>query len=267
MRTHTIESGSASLNVIDQGAGDPVILLHSLTFHSGIWDAQAEALAEHHRVLRVDLRGHGGTRWPAPHDITLEDMADDVAIVMDVLDLPPAVVGGLSLGGMVALRVAARRPERVRGLALLSTSAEVEPAALREFYHRVNVNSRGKPSDESTVALILALMFSTVFRETAPETVGRWRDLLMDPPDPEGVYFAGEAVFARGDVLDAARGLDIPALVMLAAADAAFPAEKGEALAAALPQARLVRLDGCGHMSSIEQPDAVTVALAELASR
>ena len=159
MRTHAIDVGGASLKVFDEGAGTPVVLLHSLTFHSGIWQAQAGALARDHRVVRIDLRGHGGTAWPEPDDVTLEDMADDVLAVMDALDLPAAVVGGLSLGGMVALRVALRRPERVRGLALLSTSGQVEAPALRDFYHRVNVGSRGKPSDEPTVALILSLMF------------------------------------------------------------------------------------------------------------
>lgn len=267
MRTHRIDAGGASLHVLDQGSGPPVVLLHSLTFHSAIWDAQAEALAADFRVVRVDLRGHGDTTWPAPAELTLEQMADDVLAVMDALDLPAAAVGGLSLGGMVALRVAIARPERVRGLALLSTSGAVEDPPLRDFYHRVNAGSRGKPSDEPTVKMILSLMFSEAFRARAPEVVERWHDMLMDPPDPEGVYFAGEAVFWRGDALQGAESVEVPALVVLAEDDAAFPAEKGEALARALPQAELVRIADCGHMSSIERPDAVTEALRTLAAR
>ena len=88
----------------------------------------------------------------------------------------------------------------------------------------------------------------------------------MDPPDPEGVYFAGEAVFQRGDALEDARSLQVPAVVVLAEDDAAFPAAKGEALAEALPAAKLIRLSGCGHMSSIERPEAVTAALRDLAA-
>lgn len=265
MKTHAVSVPGATLRVLDEGSGPPVVLLHSLTFHSGIWDAQAAALADDHRVIRVDLRGHGGTRWPDPSELTLETMADDVLAVMDALDLPPALVGGLSLGGMVALRVALRAPARVRALALLSTSGEVEEPAVRDFYHQVNSASRGKPSDEATVALVMSLMFSEAFRKGRPDAVAPWRDLLMDPPDPEGVYFAGEAVFWRGDALAEARSLDLPAVVVLAEGDAAFPPGKGEALAEALPRARLVRLPDCGHMSSVERPDAVTAALRELA--
>ena len=93
-----------------------------------MWDAQADALAEHFRVVRYDTRGHGGSPVPpGPYDI--DDLADDVVALLDTLGVEKAHFVGLSLGGMTGMRLAARNPERVDRLVVLCTGARLEPSS------------------------------------------------------------------------------------------------------------------------------------------
>ena len=105
-----------------------VVLSNSLGSTHAMWDAQADALAEHFRVVRYDTRGHGGSPVPAgPYDI--DDLADDVVALLDTLGVEKAHFVGLSLGGMTGMRLAARNPERVDRLVVLCTGAHLTPSS------------------------------------------------------------------------------------------------------------------------------------------
>jgi pimeloyl-ACP methyl ester carboxylesterase len=109
------------------GSGPPVILLHGLAGHAGEWSETASWLTESHRVLALDQRGHGhSTR--APSDVSREAHVADVAWVIDRLNLGPVVLIGQSLGGQLALLVAARHPDLLCGLVVV----EASPAADRD---------------------------------------------------------------------------------------------------------------------------------------
>src|SRR5215468_1543440 len=107
----------------DEGPGPAVVLLHGFPLGRGMWIDQTHGLGSIYRVIAPDLRGHGDS--PSPEGVyTMDEMADDVIELLDTLHLDgPVVVGGLSLGGYVALSMVARYPERIRALMLMDTRA------------------------------------------------------------------------------------------------------------------------------------------------
>lgn len=140
MRRHT--ASDVSLNYLDTGhlpagtgQGTPVLLLHGLGSHLGDWQLQTDALSATHRVIVPDLRGHGRSGAPAG-PWQMGDLANDVFNLMDQLDIARVQVVGFSLGGMVALELANRAPERVAALCLINSQPFEghKPAALQFAY-------------------------------------------------------------------------------------------------------------------------------------
>ena len=107
----------------DEGPGPVVVLLHGFPLSRAMWEEQLAGIGSIYRVIAPDLRGFGES--PVPEGVyTMDAMADDVVELLETLDIMgPVVVGGLSMGGYVALSLAARYPTRVRALILMDTRA------------------------------------------------------------------------------------------------------------------------------------------------
>jgi len=258
-----VDVGAARLFVQQSGDGPALLLVHSLSFDGDMWAAQARALHGRYRVLRLDLRGHGRSRGDSA-GVSLEDLADDVARVLDALDIHRVGYAGLSLGGMVGMRLCLRHPERVAALALLNTSAEPEPEGVRQMYDQANERSRGGGDNPAVTEMMLGLMFSDEFRNEQPTLVDSYRQKLVERGDPEGLYHVARAVIWRDSILQDLERIAVPSLVVTSSGDRALPAERGVAIAGAIPGCGLLAIDGAGHMTAVEQPDAVTAALSEL---
>jgi len=261
MNTHRVPIGDTHLTVRDQGLGPALVFGHSLTFDSTIFDAQAEALSEHFRVLRIDLHGHGSSGHPLS-DYSLEQMAEDLPAVLDHLGVESCGYIGHSMGGMVGMRFALAHPERVTRLALLNTSAAEQEQPLRDIFHQVNEDSRGKPTNPATVDFVLSLMFSEHFIAQAPAVVAPFRRMLADPPEGDGTYFAAKAVIWRSSVLDRLGAIAIPTLVLTSDIDTSVPAQHSRAIAAQISGAALVELEGAGHLTPVERAGEVTALLS-----
>lgn len=238
----------------DGPADAPVVLLsNSLGATRGMWDAQVPALAERYRVLSYDTRAHGGSPAPAgPY--TLDDLVDDAVAVLDRAGARRAHVVGLSLGGMTAMRLAARAPERVHRLVLMCTSALVDPAPYRE---------RGAAARAQGTAAL------------APSVVGRWLTPEYAAAHPD-VVARLEAMVAGADdegyaaCCDVLAGLDLradlaritaPTLVISGAQDPALPPEHQQAIADGIAGSRLFSLSPASHLANVEQPLQVTGAI------
>ena len=155
--------------------GAPVVAFsNSLGTTLEMWDAQARALADRYRVLRYDTRGHG--RSPVvDRPTTLDDLADDLAGLLDALGIGQAHVVGLSLGGMTAQALAARRPDRVRGLVLMATTAYM-PANWTERAALVRAEGMG-----AIVEAVMPRWFTPGFVGSPPALATRERFLRIDP--------------------------------------------------------------------------------------
>jgi pimeloyl-ACP methyl ester carboxylesterase len=240
------------------GDGPPVVLGHSLLCSGEMWRCQVPALARGHRVVNVDARGHGAS-GPATARFTLYDSLADHLAVLDALKVERAVWIGLSQGGMVALRAALTAPERVAALVLLDTDGGRETLPTRVQHALLGAVAR-TVGIRPVLPEILKLMFGATTRRDDPDLVAEWsrRFAALDVPS---VLNALGAVSRRDDLLPRVGQISAPALVLVGAEDAALPPARARRLAAALRGARIVEIPRAGHLSALEQPDAVTAEL------
>ena len=244
----------------DAGRGPVVVLLHGFPLDRSMWRGQVESLSSKFRVVAPDLRGHGGTdvtSGPA----TMEEMAEDVAALLDELNVPRAVVCGLSMGGYVALAFYRMHPERVRAFVLADTrpQGDTEEArrAREETAHRALTEGMEPIADA-----MLPKLLSARTRESAPEVVARVREMMLGMK-PEGAAAALRGMAVRRDQTDLLPKIDVPTLVVVGSEDAVTPPSDAEAMRDQIEGSRLVRIEGAGHVSNVERPEEFDRALAE----
>lgn len=240
------------------GAPDkPVLLLsNSIGTDLHMWDLQMPALVEHFRVLRYDARGHGASGVPAgPY--ALDRLGRDVVELLDALDLPRVHVLGLSLGGFVAQWLGIHVPERVERLVLSNTAAYLGPAAQ---WDRAIADLLQAPDMQATAEMFLRNWFPARMLEGGDPVVEPFRRTLL-ATSREGVAGSWAAV-RDADLRRTIALIDRPTLVIAGAHDTVTSAGHGEAIAAAIPGARLLVLSAV-HLSNIEQPRAFLVAVID----
>lgn len=246
----------------DEGAGPAVVLLHGFPLNRSMWDAQVPALVGTHRVIRPDLRGHGES--PAPDAVyTMDLMADDVVEMLDGLGIvEPVVLGGLSMGGYVALALALNHPARVRGLILADTRAAAdspEAAARREETAR-SVLKTGDLG-ELVETMVPRLFCRSTFRDR-PGLIPPIK-AAMEQTTPAGVAGALRGMACRPDRRDRLNGIACPVLVVVGEEDVISPPDEARAIADALPDARLAVIPRAGHLAPCENPDAFNPAVLD----
>jgi len=232
--------------------GAPLVMLHSLGTTSDIWDAQAAALARSFRVIRPDMRGHGLTGCtPGPYSMAL--LADDLAGVLDALQVNQAHIAGISIGGMIAQAFAAAYPGRAASLMLVDTAMAIPPAESWTA-RAATVRAEGIGAIEDAV---IARWVTPGFAG-APETAGLRAMLTRTPV--EGYAAAAEAI-AAADLTSGTSALSVPALVVVGDQDASTPVASAMALQGAIAGASLIVIEGAAHIPTVEKPEEVSAAL------
>lgn len=238
-----------------EGAEDrPVlVLLNSIGTDIGLWDRTVPLLLPAFRLLRIDARGHGGSDAP-DGDYSLTMLAADVAAIMDDAGVESAAVAGVSLGGMVAMQLALDHPERVSALALICTSATMDPAAWAARIDTVRAQGTGAIAE-----MAVGRFLSPDFAAQHPDIAATLRDGIARQADT-GYAGAGAAIRDMA-LIDRIGTIAVPTLVVTAMRDVSTPyAGHGEHLVAAIPGARHVGVDGA-HLPPIEAPTALATAL------
>lgn len=242
----------SDLHFTDDGPRDApaVLLLGSLGSDLSMWDPQLPDLSARFRVLRADLRGHG--RSPVQDGpYTLDDLVDDVLALLDRLSLARVHLVGLSLGGMVAMRLAARHPGRVGRLAVLCASAVYTPASTW-VERAATVRAHGTSAVAGTVV-------GRWFVAPDAERAARFERMVVATPD-EGYAACCDAIAGADLTADLPR-ISAPTLAIAGAEDAAAPPERLKHIADAIAGARLVVVPNAAHLANVDQPAAVTTAL------
>jgi 3-oxoadipate enol-lactonase len=246
-----VRRGDVASSYESFGEGAPVVLLHALSMNRYAWVHQVFALARTHRVLVVDLRGHGLSDRPAG-GYSIPEMALDVRAVLDDASVEQVSVVGNSAGGMIAVQLALDAPERVERMVLVSCatglSPLVPPAVLQAYEARFeaafDAMTRGATSartkrERPEVASFLA----DVWRAR-----GNFSPLVFQScvRDPGGVF--------GWDVTERLREIERPALVFAGQEDQAVPLDAVRALAEGLPRATLRIVPEVGHYYPMERP-------------
>lgn len=232
----------------------PVVLLHSLGSDRTMWEPQVDALAGTHRLVRVEARGHGASSSP-PGPYTLDDLGADVLGVADTLGLRTFHLVGLSLGGLVALWVAVHHGARLRSLTVANSAARVGSADGWQERSR-HVAEHGLAGIRDAV---LERFFAPGFAERDPASFAG-AQAAFTAADDDG-YRNCCAALGAADLRAEVSGIDVPTLVIAGSEDVATPPEQAHALHEAVPGAELVVIDGAGHLSNLERPEAFTTAL------
>ena len=243
------------------GAGTPLVLLHAFPLDGRMWAPQVEALAGTYQVIVPDLRGFGAAREQAVEEAGMDLLADDVARLLDDRGLDRVVLGGLSLGGYVALAFMGRHPERVSGLVLLDTKATADGDQARdarlEMAERVLAEGNGFVPE----AMLPRLLGQTSL-EHRPELVEKVAAMIREQ-DPKAIAGAQRGMAARAATTGLLGSIAVPTLVITGEEDAVTGPEVGRDLAAGIPGARFLLVEEAGHLSNLEQPAVVNEALLD----
>ncbi|HEY1376089.1 MAG TPA: alpha/beta fold hydrolase [Gemmataceae bacterium] len=246
----------------DHGTGRPLVLLHAFPLSAEMWRPQVEALSKDFRVIAPNLRGFGGTSTFGDTP-SVDGMAAAVAELLDALSVTERVaLGGLSMGGYVALAFTRKYPDRLRALILADTRAEPDDDAAKanrdKQLHFLSGFTFSGPAN--LFDQLLPKMVSEGTRTRRPEVADQLRSLAA-VQHPGGV---SDALIALRDRPDAGPGLakiDVPTLVIVGAEDALTPPAMAQSLAGRITGAQLVTIPGAGHLSNVEKPDEFTDAV------
>lgn len=239
-----------ALEVVVEGDADvpPVVLVHSAGADHRMWERNLPALRDRFRVIRYDARGHGRSDVP-PAPYTVDDLGTDLLAVLDTLGVASAHMVGASLGGLVALWLAVQHPDRVRGAVFAGAAARFgTPEAWDE---RADAVRRG--GIEAVVDLVMHRFFSERFRREEAGVVAGFADVLRRQ-SPEG-YVGTCLALRNADLRDEVSSIRAPSLVVVGDEDVSAPPADAEALRAAIPGARLLVVEGAGHLCTVERPD------------
>ena len=260
----TIRADGATVAYTDTGVPDgvpdaPTIVFgHGLLFSGWMFTAQIEALRSTYRCIAIDWRGQGASPPADDGRYDMDTLTDDALALLDHLGLDRVHWVGLSMGGFVGQRIAARHPQRLLSLTLIETSpdreerfAAIQDKVLTVVYRLVGI----RPVRRS----VEKIMLGPVFRKDPANrpVVDEWFDQLARA-DRRGMRGAILAVANRKGVYDEIGSITAPTLVVCGVDDVPTPVAKARRIADAVAGARLELVPECGHSSSIEQPARIT---------
>jgi 3-oxoadipate enol-lactonase len=264
----TMDVRGTVLGYTDTGAPDgqpdaPVVFFgHGVLFGGWMFGAQIAALRDRYRCLTIDWRGQGETPETAG-GYDMDSLAADAAGLIAALGVAPVHWVGLSMGGFVGQRIAARQPELLRSLTLLGSSAEADqPATVRQetLLAWVQTLAGLRP----VLGQVKSLMFGPAFLADPASRVviDEWLRRLRD--SRRSAIRKAVLGVARRPAVDGEIGrITMPVLVVGGADDRAMPPARAQRIAALIPGARLRLVADCGHTSTLEQPAVISGLLAE----
>lgn len=241
------------------GEGRPVVLLHAFPLSAEMWSAQHAGLGSRARLVTPHQRGFGGTPLGDARP-SLDVVADDVAALLDELGIARAVVGGLSMGGYVAMAFLRRHPDRVAGIVLADTKGGPDPEPAAANRRRIADELERTGSSEVLVEKVYPPLLAETTRTEHPDLADRVRADIASAA-PAAAAWAQRAMAERPDSFDTLRAVTVPALVVVGEEDALAPVVEAQAMVDALPDAELVTVRRAGHLSAVEAPAAFNAAV------
>jgi pimeloyl-ACP methyl ester carboxylesterase len=254
---------TVDLAYVARGIGPPVVLLHGFPLDHTMWSEQIQALAQKHRIIAPDLRGFGksslGDADPA-RGITMEQYADDVALLLDALEVTqPIVLAGFSMGGYIAWQFVRKHMSRLRALIQLDTraAADTDDARANRLKMAENIHEWGPARVAETMG---PKLFAAGKFEANPAIVQELRDVISRT-SPDAIACAQRGMAARPDMTSLLPTINLPTLLIAGVEDALTPAKEMQQIADAIPKGEYKEIEDAGHMSPMENPAAVNAAL------
>lgn len=249
-----IEANGETLAYVDEGRGPAVLFIHSLGTNASLWRDQIAVLKQHYRCIAFDCRGHGDSSYNGT--FTIPDVAADLKAGLDALSIASCHVVGLSMGGPIALYLNAHYPGVVRSLVLADAFATPREGAEDRIY-----------ATQEAVAYLSMLEFGNQYAgdRLLPETpIEKLEELAIEIAKvPAKAYVDTVRAIFTYDVSGTLARVDVPTLVLIGDRDEATPMADSEFIRRQINGAELKVIPDAGHLATIDNPDAVTEALAE----
>lgn len=255
-------SGGAKVHFTDTGGDGPVVLLgHGFFMDADMFAAQAQSLAPRYRVIAVDARGHGGTQ-DSGTPFSYWDLARDSWAVLDELDVDRAVVGGMSQGGFIALRMALLSPPRVDGVVLIGTSDRAYTDKQKVGYREVVDAWTGDAPLVPLAKTMASVMIGGTNDDRQP-----WLDKWLTG-DRHRLTLAGECLINRESITDLVGDITCPAVLVRGVGDQAFSDDDMTGLRDRLGgTATLHTVPGATHAVNVTHPDEVNAVVTKFLDR
>ncbi len=242
------------------GEGEETMLFsHGLLMNAHMFHKQIAFFKSRYRCVAYDHRGQGQSEVTAT-GYDMDTLTNDAVALIKALNLGACHVVGLSMGGFVAMRLAARQPKLVKSVILMETSADIEPNAFKyrllslvfKYFGAAPISRR-----------IMHIMFGQKFLKDPQRKAERqeWRQMIIN--NPPTIVRAVHGVIERPSILAELKNIAAPTLVMVGDQDLATIPAKAEQIHSLVPNSKLVIISGAGHSASIEEPEKVNLAIDE----
>jgi 3-oxoadipate enol-lactonase len=241
----------------ERGSGSTLVFIHGFPFDRTMWIPQLAGLAKVRTCVAVDLRGSGLSNDEQPSDYSMDLFADDVVKTLDAMNVDQADFAGLSMGGYVLFSLWRRHPARVRSLIFLDTKAEAD-------------NEEGKAGRVKTAEMVAEKGMQPLWESLGPkltgsspseEVVEKLRQMFLNTA-PEVAAADSLAMRDRPDSTGDLASINVPVLWLQGEEDGLMPVDGARASAEKIPGARFVPIPKGGHVSPMENPEAVNEAMS-----
>ncbi len=244
------------MRYIDVGSQSavPVIFIHGFPFSHKMWNfpgGQVEALTASNRIIAYDLRGHGESEVGTGH-YAIELFVDDLFLLMDHLNIPKAVLCGLSMGGYIALRAVERNPDRIIGLVLADTKSEADgnEAKIKRANGMKFVQANGMKYYAQDYVKIV---FAPQSFEGKAESV-KMIQSIVERTAPTAIFGTLLALAGRTDTTHNLPNINCPTLILVGEKDTVTPVAAAQILKDKIPGSEMFIIPGAGHVSNMENP-------------
>lgn len=245
----------------EKGTGSEVLLFsHGFLMDHTMYDGQVEAFQDQFRCITYDQRGHGRSE-AITSSYEIDALVNDAIGLIDALGIAPVHFVGMSTGGFVGLRIAMNRPELLKSLVLIDTSADPEEQSKLKQYNLLlkTVNLVGW---QPVIGRVMPILFYETFLKDSERKaeVKKWRKIISSH-NKKAIMAFGNAIFSRGTVVDQLQNIKTPTVVIVGKHDAATPSSYAETMADKIHDCRMRVIPDAGHSSPVEKPRAVAEAM------
>ena len=247
----------------DVSTGPVVVLLHGYPFNRTLWTGQCAHLKNDYRIIAPDFRGHGESAV-TPGPTTMDELAKDVAALLDTLNVSQATIGGLSMGGYVAFAFYRLFPKRVNSLILAATRAQADTDEARQN----RAQQADKALREGMEGIVDGLMSKLLSSETVskrPDVVKKLRT-MMASTSAQGAAAALQGMAMRQDQTPMLKQITVPTLILIGNEDAIIPVADAELMRQGIANSQLQVIENAGHVLNLEQPEKFNAAVANFLS-
>jgi len=254
---------NVDLHIVDSGDGsEAIVFAHGMLFSGVMFDPQVAALNRQYRCVVYDHRGHGRSAVPKS-GYDMDTLAKDGMDLIETLGIGPCHFVGVSLGAAVGLRLALWRPDLLRSLVIINGDADPEPRKSRAKYRGLNLLARIFGL-KLAVNQVMPIVFGQTFMNDPDRAMERnfWRRQIA-AGDRWGITRTVASIIDRPGLYAELGSIKTPTLVLSGDEDVAVPPQGPERMHKAIPGSKFLRIPKAGHSMTLEQPEAVNIAIKE----